>query len=80
LATIKERAKALIFNAFALSGDVDTLPYTQGDCPGLIDAGPSGRFLSLQSVSFVFKLFHFDTPSWCLCEGLVILFLCFENI
>ena len=43
-------------------GDFDTLLYTQGDCPGLIDAGPSGRSPSYQSVSFVFKIFLFGTP------------------
>ena len=58
-----ERAKALKINAFSLQGDVNTLPYTQGDCPGLTASGPSVRSPYLRSVSLVFTLFHFDTSS-----------------
>ena len=44
-------------------GGINTLPYTQGDCPGLAASGPSGRSPYLLSVSLVFTLLHFDTPS-----------------
>jgi len=43
-------------------GEFDTLPYTQGDCPGLTAAGLSGRSPSSQSISCDFKFYHFDTP------------------
>jgi len=37
-----ERAKALIFSAFALSGRNLNIPITQGDALGYELAGPSG--------------------------------------